>query len=114
MDESFDRSFYEAFAQRQSAAYSVFINDTMIEKSGSHFEYCSTIFDHARHNASAYLKNHNFDCLTHLNIGGYMLHSQTGIERLLNLLSLIYAVLILLPHVTNRTYRRYEPRSLAQ
>lgn len=32
-------------------------------------------------------------------LGDYMLRSQTGIERLLNLLSLIYAVMILPPHL---------------
>lgn len=34
------------------------IDDTMIEKYGRHFEYCSSLFDHAAHNGSSYLNGH--------------------------------------------------------
>ena len=36
------------------------IDDTMIEKSGNHFEHCKRLFDHAAHNGSSYLKGHCF------------------------------------------------------
>ncbi|MGN0356975.1 MAG: hypothetical protein ACI4E0_04045 [Blautia sp.] len=41
-------------------SYPVFLSpdDTMVEKSGDHFESCSTMFDHAAHNGSNYLKGH--------------------------------------------------------
>ena len=35
-------------------------DDTMTEKSGEHFEYCSVLFDHAAHNGSSYLNGHCF------------------------------------------------------
>jgi len=34
------------------------IDDTMIEKSGKHFELCSKLYDHAAHNDSNYLNGH--------------------------------------------------------
>ena len=34
------------------------IDDTMIEKSGNHFELCSKLYDHAAHNGSNYLNGH--------------------------------------------------------
>lgn len=34
------------------------IDDTMIEKSGKHFELCSKLYDHAAHNGSNYLNGH--------------------------------------------------------
>lgn len=34
------------------------IDDTMVEKSGSHFELCSNLYDHASHNGSNYLNGH--------------------------------------------------------
>ena len=34
------------------------IDDTMVEKSGKHFELCSKLFDHAAHNGSNYLNGH--------------------------------------------------------
>ena len=36
------------------------IDDTMAEKSGEKFEYCSKLFDHAAHNGSNYLNGHCF------------------------------------------------------
>ena len=30
----------------------LFIDDTMVEKSGKHFELCSKLYDHAAHNGS--------------------------------------------------------------
>ena len=36
------------------------IDDTMAEKSGKKFEYCSKLFDHAAHNGSNYLNGHCF------------------------------------------------------
>ena len=36
------------------------IDDTMIEKSGNHFELCSKLYDHAAHNGSNYLNGHCF------------------------------------------------------
>ena len=36
------------------------IDDTMAEKSGEKFEYCSKLFDHAAHNGSNYLNEHCF------------------------------------------------------
>ncbi len=35
-------------------------DDTMTEKSGEQFEYCSVLFDHAAHNGSSYLNGHCF------------------------------------------------------
>ncbi len=35
-------------------------DDTMTEKTGEHFEYCSVLFDHAAHNGSSYLNGHCF------------------------------------------------------
>ena len=35
-------------------------DDTMAEKTGEHFEYCSVLFDHAAHNGSLYLNGHCF------------------------------------------------------
>ncbi len=35
-------------------------DDTMTEKSGKQFEYCSVLFDHAAHNGSSYLNGHCF------------------------------------------------------
>ncbi len=35
-------------------------DDTMTEKSGEQFEYCSVLFDHAVHNGSSYLNGHCF------------------------------------------------------
>ncbi len=34
------------------------IDDTMVEKSGKHFELCSKLYDHAAHNGSSYLDGH--------------------------------------------------------
>ena len=34
------------------------IDDTMVEKSGKHFELCSKLYDHAAHNGSCYLNGH--------------------------------------------------------
>lgn len=34
------------------------IDDTMVEKSGTHFELCSKLYDHAAHNGSNYLNGH--------------------------------------------------------
>ena len=34
------------------------IDDTMVEKSGKHFELCSKLYDHAAHNGSYYLNGH--------------------------------------------------------
>ena len=34
------------------------IDDTMVEKYGSHFELCSKLYDHAAHNGSNYLNGH--------------------------------------------------------
>ncbi|HCT92126.1 MAG TPA: hypothetical protein DF613_12235 [Lachnospiraceae bacterium] len=34
------------------------IDDTMVEKSGRHFELCSKLYDHAAHNGSNYLNGH--------------------------------------------------------
>ena len=34
------------------------IDDTMVEKSGGHFELCSKLYDHAAHNGSNYLNGH--------------------------------------------------------
>lgn len=34
------------------------IDDTMVEKSGKHFELCSKLYDHAAHNGSNYLNGH--------------------------------------------------------
>ena len=34
------------------------IDDTMVEKSGRHFELCSKLYDHAAHNGSHYLNGH--------------------------------------------------------
>ncbi len=34
------------------------IDDTMVEKSGKHFELCSKLYDHAAHNGSHYLNGH--------------------------------------------------------
>lgn len=34
------------------------IDDTMVEKSGEHFELCSKLYDHAAHNGSNYLNGH--------------------------------------------------------
>ncbi len=34
------------------------IDDTMVEKSGKHFELCSKLYDHAAHNGSNYLSGH--------------------------------------------------------
>ncbi len=39
------------------------IDDTMIEKSGCHFEHRAAMFDHARHNNTGYLNGHCFVCL---------------------------------------------------
>ena len=36
------------------------MDDTMAEKTGEHFEYCSVLFDHAAHNGSSYLNGHCF------------------------------------------------------
>lgn len=36
------------------------IDDTMTEKYGDHFEYCSVLFDHAAHNGNLYLNGHCF------------------------------------------------------
>ena len=36
------------------------MDDTMTEKTGKHFEYCSVLFDHAAHNGSSYLNGHCF------------------------------------------------------
>ena len=36
------------------------IDDTMVEKAGKSFEYCSRLFDHAAHNGSNYLNGHCF------------------------------------------------------
>ena len=36
------------------------IDDTMIEKFGTHFENCATMYDHAAHNGSNYLNGHCF------------------------------------------------------
>jgi len=36
------------------------VDDTMTEKSGEQFEYCSVLFDHAAHNGSSYLNGHCF------------------------------------------------------
>lgn len=36
------------------------IDDTMIEKFGTHFENCATLYDHAAHNGSNYLNGHCF------------------------------------------------------
>lgn len=34
------------------------IDDTMVEKKGEKFEFCSRLFDHAAHNGSNYLNGH--------------------------------------------------------
>jgi hypothetical protein len=36
------------------------MDDTMTEKTGKHFEYCSVLFDHAAHNGSSHLNGHCF------------------------------------------------------
>ena len=36
------------------------MDDTMAEKTGEHFEYCSVLFDHAAHNGSSHLNGHCF------------------------------------------------------
>ena len=36
----------------------LFIDDTMVEKSGRYFELCSKLYDHAAHNGSNYLNGH--------------------------------------------------------
>ncbi len=57
------RAALQLLPQNHSQPLVLSIDDTMVEKSGRHFEHRATMFDHARHNGSGYLDGHCFVCL---------------------------------------------------